>query len=85
MYTPALGTLATHQTNQLPVRRTRAKLSKTAIRLIVSGAIFAGISLTAWSRLQAEFESAFHEHSACPEVAPDSATLHDDGPYRGEK
>jgi hypothetical protein len=80
-----LGTLAAHQTNHLSVRRTRAKLGKTAIRIVISGAVFAGVSLTAWNRLQAEFESGFREFSACPEVAPDDTTLHDDGPYRGKK
>ena len=75
MSTFTLDALAVTKANHLSKPSARAKPGKTAI-ILMSGAVFLGIGVTAWIGLRAEFEKTFHEFSACPIVAMGHATLH---------
>ena len=75
MSTFTLDALAETKANHPSKPSTRAKPGKTAI-ILLSGAVFLGIGVTAWIGLRAEFEKTFHEFAACPIVAMDHATLH---------
>jgi|GEM_PF-1651756 len=79
MSTRTLDTQNIRNAKRLSARGTRAKPTKpakTAITIVLSGAIVLGICATTWSMLQAEFERTFHEFSARPTVALDCASLH---------
>ena len=75
MSTFTLDVLAVTKANQPSMPSAMAKPGKTAI-ILLSGAVFLGIGVTAWIGLRAEFEKTFHEFSACPSVAMDHANLH---------
>ena len=75
MSTFTLDALAVTKANHPSKPCTSAKPSKTAI-ILLSGAVFLGIGVTAWIGLRAEFEKTFHELAACPIVAMDHASLH---------
>lgn len=63
-----------HTTQQPKPQRslpTLSKPTKTAIRLIVAGAVFLVIGITAWNKLRAEFDESFNRFSACHTVAPE--------------
>jgi len=75
MSTHTLEALAIPKTNHQSKHGARARTGKTAITVLLSGAIFVGIGVTIWSMLQAEFERTFHEFSACTVVALERASL----------
>jgi len=74
--TPALNAVAATKTNHLSKRDAMATPGKTALRVLLFGAIFLGIGVTTWSGLRAEFQQTFRGFSACPIVAMEHATLH---------
>ena len=41
----------------------------TTIAVVVAGAVLVAIAITAWNKLQAEFDESFNRFSACPTVA----------------
>jgi len=48
---------------------TLSKHTKTAIRLIVVGAVILVVGFTGWNKLRAEFDESFNNFSALPTVA----------------
>ena len=76
MPTLTLDALAVTKTNHLSKRIAMATPGKTAITILLFGAIFLGIGVMAWRGLRAEFQQTFREFSACPIVAMEHATLH---------
>jgi len=48
---------------------TPSKHTKTAIRLIVVGAVILVVAITGWNKLRAEFDESFNRFSACHTVA----------------
>ena len=75
MSTFTLDALAVTKANHPPKPSAWAKPGKTAI-ILLYGAVFLGIGVTAWIGLRAELEKTFHELAACPIVAMDHASLH---------
>ena len=75
MSTFTLDALAVTKANQPSKPSARAKPGKTAV-ILLSGAVFLGVGVTAWIGLRAEFEKTFHEFSACNIVAMDHASWH---------
>jgi len=76
MPTLALDAVAATKTNHLSKRGAMTTPGKTALTVLLFGAIFLGIGVTTWSMLRAEFQKTFHEFSACPIVAMAHASLH---------
>jgi len=74
--TPALNAVAVTKATHLSKRGAMTTSGKRAITIILFGAIFLGIGVTAWWGLRAELEKTFHEFSACSIVAMDHVSLH---------
>jgi len=76
MSTLTRDALAVTKTNHPSKGGATATPGKTAITILLFGAIFLGIGVMAWRGLRAEFQQTFREFSACPIVAMEHATLH---------
>ncbi len=48
---------------------TVSRRTRTTITVVVAGAVLVAIAITAWNKLQAEFDESFNRFSACPTVA----------------
>ena len=74
---PARSAHPTQQPKQPPAPHrslpTLSRLTKTAIRLIVVGAVFVVVGIAAWNALRAEFDESFNRFSACPTTANERA------------
>lgn len=42
---------------------------RTTFAVVVAGAVLVAIAITAWNKLQAEFDESFNRFSACPSAA----------------
>ena len=45
---------------------TMSRRTRTTIAVVVAGAVLVVIAVTAWNKLQAEFDESFNRFSACP-------------------
>ena len=63
---------ATNDSQPSETKRSLPTVSRrtwTTIAVVVAGAVLVAITITAWNKLQAEFDESFNRFSACPTVA----------------
>jgi L-asparagine transporter-like permease len=68
----AHGTPATSDSQPSEPKRslpTMSRRTRTTIAVVVAGAVLVVIAITAWNKLQAEFDESFNRFSACPSAA----------------
>jgi hypothetical protein len=70
----AQSTHTTRQAKQQQSLPTPPKPIKTAIRLILAGAVFLVIGITAWNKLRAEFDETFKRFSFCHSAVSERAS-----------
>jgi len=46
-----------------------SRRTQTTIAVVVAGAVLVVIAISAWNKLQAEFDESFNRFSACPSSA----------------
>jgi len=72
MHTKSHAARTAQATQQQKLQQSLPTLSrhtKTAIRLIVVGAVILVVGITGWNKLRAEFDESFNNFSALPTIA----------------
>ncbi len=68
----AHGNRATSESRPSEAKRslpTVLRRTRTTIAVVVAGAVLIAIAISAWNKLQAEFDESFNRFSACPSAA----------------
>ena len=69
MHSQTLDAHTAHKPKSWLLLPTLSKPARTAIRLILIGAMLVAVGFAAWGKLRAEFDETFHALTVCHTVA----------------